>query len=215
VFLPALGGYRLSDLRRVDVQDFADGLVAEGLSPSSIRNTLLPLRAIYRRALARGEVGVNPTAGLELPAVRGKRERIADAEEAAALLAALPDGERALWATAIYGGLRQGELLGLTWADVNLADGTIGIERAWDLKAGEVEPKSAAGRRTVPMAAVLRDHLLKPRMGQTHTDGLVFGRSPERPFNPSAVRARAARAWEKARLNQSDSMRSDSLSYMD
>jgi len=33
-----------------------------GLSPSTIRNTLLPLRVIYRRALARGEVGVNPTA---------------------------------------------------------------------------------------------------------------------------------------------------------
>ena len=49
--VPALGGYRLSDLRRVDVQDFADGLVAEGLSPSSIRNTLLPLRAIFRPRL--------------------------------------------------------------------------------------------------------------------------------------------------------------------
>jgi integrase len=84
--------------------------------------------------------------------------------------------------------------------DVNLADGTIRIERAWDLKAGEVEPKSAAGRRTVPMAAVLRDHLLEHRMSQKHTDGLMFGRSPDRPFNPTAVRARAARAWERARL---------------
>ena len=180
--LPAFGGYRLSDVRHVDVQDFADQLVAEELSPSSIRNTLLPLRVIYRRALARGEVGVNPTAGIELPAVRGKRERIADAEEAAALIAGLPVEERALWASAMYAGLRLGELLGATWADLNLADGTIRIERAWDLKDGEVAPKSAAGRRTVPMAAVLRDHLIEHRMNHERTDGLVFGRSPERPF---------------------------------
>jgi len=47
------------------------------------------VRAIYRRALTRGEVALNPTVGLELPAVRGRRDRIASREEAAALLAAL------------------------------------------------------------------------------------------------------------------------------
>ena len=36
-----------------------------------------PLRAIYRRVVARGEMAVNPTMGLELPAVRSKLDRIA------------------------------------------------------------------------------------------------------------------------------------------
>ena len=74
------------------MQDLADRLLAQGLDASTIRNALMPLRAIYRRAVARGEVAVNPTSGLELPAVRGRRDRIASPEEAAALLAALPDG---------------------------------------------------------------------------------------------------------------------------
>jgi hypothetical protein len=51
--MPELGAVRLSALSRVDVQDYADRLLAEGLDPSTIRNTLMPLRAIYRRALAR------------------------------------------------------------------------------------------------------------------------------------------------------------------
>lgn len=55
-----------------------------------------PLRAIYRRAVARGEVAINPTTGLEFPAVREKRDRIASPGEAAALIAALPEAERAL-----------------------------------------------------------------------------------------------------------------------
>jgi site-specific recombinase XerD len=71
--LPALGAYRLADLRRTDLQDFADRLLATGTDPSTIKNTLMPLRAIYRRHVARGDLAVNPTASLELPAVRGTR----------------------------------------------------------------------------------------------------------------------------------------------
>jgi integrase len=67
--LVELGGHKLADIRRVDVQDFVDRLSAEGLDASTIRNQLMPLRAIYRRAVARGDVAVNPTTGLELPAV--------------------------------------------------------------------------------------------------------------------------------------------------
>ena len=65
--LPALGDYRLSELRRIDVQALVDALAAEGLAPATIRNTLDPLRAIYRRAIARELVAVNPTPGSSCP----------------------------------------------------------------------------------------------------------------------------------------------------
>ena len=87
--MPALGAARLTEIRRADLQALIDRLLADDRDPSTIRNTLLPVRAIYRRALTRGEVALNPTVGLELPAVRGRRDRIASREEAAALLAAL------------------------------------------------------------------------------------------------------------------------------
>lgn len=51
--LPALGLLRLSAVTRSAVQDLVDRLVAEGLSPSTVRNAILPLRAIYRRAISR------------------------------------------------------------------------------------------------------------------------------------------------------------------
>jgi integrase len=105
--LDDLGAARLSDIGRADVQDVADRPLAKGLDPSTVRNALMPLRAIYRRALARGEVAVNPTTGVELPAVRGCRDRIASPAEAAALIEALPEDDRALWATALYAGLRE------------------------------------------------------------------------------------------------------------
>src|SRR5437764_1190576 len=75
--LPELGRAKLSEITRNDLQDLVDRLVATGLSASTVGVTLLPLRAIYKRAIARGEIAVNPTTGLEMPAVRGGRDRIA------------------------------------------------------------------------------------------------------------------------------------------
>ena len=88
--LPELGATRLADIRRADLQEFVDGLLAEGLNPSTIQVTLLPLRAIFRRALSRGELAVNACDGLAMPAVRGRRERFASPQEAADLIAAVP-----------------------------------------------------------------------------------------------------------------------------
>jgi integrase len=194
--LPELGGAKLTDIRRSDLQRLVNTMLAGGLNASTIRNALMPLRAIYRQALALDEVAVNPTAGLHLPAVRGRRDRIASPEEAARLIAALPVSDRAIWATAMYGGLRLGELLALDWADVDLAAGLIRVERSYDAKASTtVSPKSRAGRRAVPIPAVLRDELVEHRMRQGRDTGLVFGRSVNRPFNISTIWARARRAW--------------------
>jgi integrase len=65
--LPTLGTRRFTTISQAMLQDLADQLAAQGLSASSIRNTILPLRAIYRRALNRGEVALDPTCNLTLP----------------------------------------------------------------------------------------------------------------------------------------------------
>jgi integrase len=194
--LPEIGGARLSDVTRIDLQDLADRWLSRGLDPSTIRNTLMPLRALFRRALVRGEIALNPTAGLELPAVRGRRERIASPEEATALIAAAPENDRALWATAFYAGLRRGELMALRWEDVDLDAGVIRVERSWDVKAGVIEPKSRAGTRAVPIATVLREHLAAQALRKGRRSGLVFGRTETLPFEPTGVASRAATVWK-------------------
>jgi site-specific recombinase XerD len=112
--LPALGGHRLESIGRLMMHGYVDTLVAEGLDPSTIRNTLMPLRVVYRRAVSRGVVASNPVEGVELPAVRGRRDRIASPGEAKRLLEALPAQDQPIWATAIYSGRRADELQALT-----------------------------------------------------------------------------------------------------
>jgi len=202
--LPEIGGVRVTALSRVDLQDLADRWLAKNLDPSTIRNTLMPLRAMYRRALTRGEVSLNPTNGIELPAVRGRRERIATPEQATVLIAAARENDRALWETAFYAGLRRGELMALRWEDIDLDAGLIHVERAWDMRNGPIEPKSRAGKRAVPIATVLREHLSAHALRTGRRTGLVFGRTADRPFEPTTLSGRAATAWKHMNAERKD-----------
>jgi integrase len=201
--LPLMGSKRLSAVSRLMLQDLAEELTAGGLSASSVRDTILPLRAIYRRAVERGEVAANPTLKLRLPAVRTQRERVAAPAEATALLATLPLSDRALWATALYAGLRMGELQALEWPQIDLEHNLIRVERSWDRQAGFIQPKSRAGTRRVPISATLRGHLITHRLHQGNgSEGLVFPNgNGQRPFNPSTINKRAKKAWRTAGLS--------------
>jgi integrase len=198
--LPKLAHLRLSAVTRNTLQDLVDEMVAAAIAPSTVKNTLLPLRAIYRRAHSRAEIAVNPTLGLALPASRGRRERVARPAEARALIEALSQRDRALWATALYAGLRRGELRALRWSDVDLELGVIRVEQSWDDRVGPIEPKSRAGRRRVPIPKALRTQLVAHRLlTGKGGEALVFARG-KRAFCSESAARRARAAWQEAAL---------------
>jgi integrase len=201
VWRPTFGSWRLDQVRRADLQKHVDKLVGDA-APSTIRNYIDPVRRIFDRALKRDDVDVNPTLGLEVPKGSGKRDRIASVAQALALLKALPDAERALWATAFFAGLRRGELRGLRRQAVDLDAGIITVEAGWDDVEGQIDAKSQGGERGVPIIRELRPilvaHLLAT--GRGNPDDLVFGRTATLPFVPSTVRAAARSAWADAGL---------------
>jgi len=100
--VPALGVLAVDEISRADVQDLVDRMVAEGCAPPTVQTPVTALKALYRQELDRGRVKVNPTAGVRLPAVRSRRERIATPAEASQLLAELNEHDRAVFATAFY-----------------------------------------------------------------------------------------------------------------
>ncbi len=202
--VPPFGAMKLTDVRRRHVQALVDEMLTDGVAPSTIRNALMPLRVIFRRAIEAEELAVSPFSGLRLPAVRGRRDRIVSPGEAATLLAALPVGrDRTLWATAIYAGLRRGELMALRWKDVDVARGVIRVEQSYDRRSRSFGlPKSRAGVRRVPIAAALRDLLVEFRV-DAGDEGLVFAGSTGQPFDISTVTQRARRAWDAATARRS------------
>jgi integrase len=88
------------------------------------------------------------------------------------------DRLEALYLVALGVGLRQGEILGLRWSDVDLEGGTLTVRHALariDGRLELVEPKSVTSRRVVPLPAFVRDALVAHRDRQT---------AEPRPFRP-------------------------------
>ena len=200
--LPELGRDRLRELTLPQLQRFVDGLAADGLAQATTTATITPLRAIYRRARQLGEVQANPTSGLSVPSINRRQTRFATVEQIEALLSWLDrPKDRALWATALYAGLRRGELQALHREDVDLATGVIRVERGWDQCEGEVPPKSKQGRRRVPIPAALRDRLLDYLMDVPTTGRIFVGARDSYDRGREAAEDGRCRAAHAARVS--------------
>lgn len=206
--LEPLMDVRLDLLTRGRLNEYVQGLQARGMAAQTVKNHLVPVRAICRNAFDLEQIKANPTRGVKVPAGSGRRMRFLAPAEIPAYLARLDERDRALWAIAVYAGLRRGELMALTWADVDLAASRITVRHSYDAPSqttGRV--KSEAGEdRLVPIVASLHDHLAEHRQqAGPRPRGLVFARarlaghcraaSREMPFNAQTVTERARRRW--------------------
>jgi integrase len=186
-----------------------------GRRPDPFGRALQALGAslLSQLARARGAAAARPPAALGRDAAgapglggsarrrRAVRERVARPAEARAPIEALGPRERAIYAAALYAGLRRGELQALRWEDVDFDRGVIRVERSWDRQAGAIEPKSRSGRRRVPLTAPLRSQLIEHRLRQGHGgEGNVFTNHADRPFSSGWVAECAQAAWERAGL---------------
>jgi integrase len=200
--LPAIGSKKLSTVTTSDIQALVDRWHGEGQAPSTVRNSIKPLQAIYRRARAREGVPVNPTRDLELPAPDSREVEILAPDVAAGLIEALPVDDRGVWATALYAGLRYGELRALRWGAVDLSGATIRVRESWDPMEGSIAPKTRTSQRTTPVPSVLRELLLDRRAhaAQRADDALIFAGNDGLPFHAASLYRRADRAWLAAGL---------------
>jgi integrase len=194
-------------ITRADMQRLVGGLLASGSSPSKTRSIINAARVLWRDLdLLTGHddpLLIDPTRGLRLPASAGRRERIATPDEARRLIEALQATDRALWATAMYAGLRHGELRALQAHDIDLKRRRINVQRGWDPYEGEIEPKSEKGTRPTIITKPLQ-YLLAKHLKDTGREGrdLVFGRTPTKPFQSKSVNRRALTAWATARRRE-------------
>src|SRR5262249_45889420 len=129
---------------------------AEPREPATVVRYLTLLKGVFNRGKRLGLLHENPASCIQTPKPNNVLVRyLTDAQEAR-LLGALPARFRSVVRTAIHTGLRQGELLRLTWADV---DWTVGVLTIHATKAGE--------RRRVPMNSVVQQDLTNLKVDPT------------------------------------------------
>jgi integrase len=166
--LPALGKKPIHAVTEDDVARLIRDLEAKGLKPWSIRGqALTPLSGIFKHAVRRGWRADNPVRNLEAdekPAIKSRPKRILEESEIRTLIEKTPPKYEPLIRTAVFTGLRLGELLGLKWSDVDFGAGLIRVRRQLAQRGELEEPKTASGKRDVVMfpdlARALRQHRL-------------------------------------------------------
>jgi integrase len=157
---PALGRVAVARLDVRQVQKFLNAKGQSGLSAQTVGHIRAVLRAALGDAMRWGLVERNAAALAEPPRVRRRIVAAMSPEEASAIFGAVSnDRLAALYVLALTTGLRQGELLGLRWADLDQDGRTLKVERA-------VEPKTERSRRTVTMTPLAVDALRGHRLAQ-------------------------------------------------
>lgn len=157
--LPALGAVKLSDLHPHTVQGFINGLE---LAPSSVHLVYQVFHRALEKALDLNYIPRNPSDRCELPRQDRKEIHPLDDQQVAALLeAAEGTALEYLVRVALFTGMRQSELLGLTWDAADFTTGAICINKQLsrlEHRAGGlfVSPKSGKGRTITAAPLVLR-----------------------------------------------------------
>jgi integrase len=154
--VPALGRIRLKDLTPDHVRAFRASKLEAGLSRRTVRYLLVLLRQALGQAVEDGLLPSNVAQGVKVKQIGDEEEvRYLSPQQAKALLAAArEDRLEALYVLAVHTGLRQGELLALRWADVDLAAGRLSVRRTLSSAKGGsrfTAPKTAKSRRMVKL----------------------------------------------------------------
>ena len=154
--VPSIGRVQLAKLTPGDVDRMLGALQARGLSP----NTRRLARSVLRRALVfaerRGQVARNAAGLAEAVHVERRAHRVLSVSDARHLLdVARDDRLEALWTLALVTGLREGELLGLRWEDVDLERDELHVrgtlKRLADQGLVRTSPKNRASGSGVPL----------------------------------------------------------------
>jgi integrase len=191
-----IGKVRLDELRPFHIEKVRNRLLERGLAPQTVSDQLRVLSQALNRAEARGLVGRNPAASELVHRPIGERASFAviDAKLGGEILKAATETDP--WDAAVHLalglGLRREEVLGLRWEDV---DDAVHVRRTLTAADGVFHfgpPKSAAGRRDLPMPGFVARALHRHKLEQSERL-LGIGIRPElvvcnpigEPFQPA------------------------------
>jgi integrase len=209
ILIPRFGSMTITAITPEHVAALIRDLEREGLSSSTIENYLLPLSGTLRFAVRQGLLAVNPCSLLTSDDRAQRRERRQDHvwsdEEIGGLIETSEHLARQpttrydytpLLRTALFTGLRLGELLGLQWQDIDLHEGVLHVRRQWTRTGEYTPPKTQAALRRIPLSNEMTTYLtaLKLRSGHSKDEQPVFASKSGTPLGHRNVTRRGFEA---------------------
>ncbi len=130
--IPHLGAVKLTGLNHAAVQKFVNTISSgeKPLAPKSVKNCFAVLNSALSRAVQNDMIRKNPCTYIELPRMEKKSIMPLNESETKKFLEAVSGhANETLFRVALFTGMRQGELMGLKWNDIDFKKGTIRVER--------------------------------------------------------------------------------------
>jgi integrase len=198
--LPTLGKLPLVKLTPQHLSHLYGAKLAEGLSPRTVEFLHRTLHVALKEAVVWGLLARSPADAVKAPKPKRPPIHPLDHEQAQALLrAAEGDPLEALYVVAVMAGMRQGELLGLQWTDIDWKAGRLQVQHTLQWRKGGrwtlEEPKTGHSRRSIRLPATalqaLKAHKARQAeqrltMGPAWEDNtLVFCNALGRPIEPT------------------------------
>lgn len=210
---PHFKGRRLRDIRRGDVLTFRASLLEKGVGRRTVNKALSLLGTLFSYAQQNEQIHHQPVNKVMLPRQAEPEDEYEDEEiqvlsfaEQRRLTAAADGGLRVLLLTALGTGLRQGELLGLKWTDIDLKAGRLSVRRQYT--RGAFAPlKTTNGKREIALPPSLVRELKLWKLACPHPESgkaeLVFPNSHGKPESAANLRKRQFHpALSRAKLRQ-------------
>lgn len=164
---PKIGGIKLAKLLPGHIDAMNAALAADGLEAGSRRNAHTILRSALQRAYKTRLIPGNPCDFVERPTYSSPDVHPMTESQAGLLLKSVEGTDIGTCIVlALTSGIREGEILGLQWADLDLNAGTLQVRRTLFWLAGKWgtnDPKNAKSKRTITLAGMaveaLRSHM--------------------------------------------------------
>jgi integrase len=190
---PMLGGVKLKNLTPPHLRRLYKEKLDSGLGTRSVQYIHTTLHKALKQAVDDGLILRNVADSVKPPQLKRTEMEPPSPKQAKALLeAAGGDRFEAMYVLAITAGLRQGELLGLKWEDVDLEGGKLQVRRTL-YKGNFTTPKTAKSRRTVKLTVRAVEALKRhreaqleesvPLRGLWQDQGLIFTTQVGTPVN--------------------------------
>ena len=170
---PAIGKTKLATLNPLQVQSLYRAKSKSDLAPGSVKRIHTTLHKALKQAVRWQMIPRNPCDSVDTP--KGYRGEIKplDKEQVKVLLSVAKETQPRLYALCVLGvtaGLRQAELIGLQWSDLDLERSRLTVKRT--VFKGKVNaPKTARGSRTVRLTRLAVEALPQHR---SNSDVWVF-----------------------------------------